>query len=218
MTALRTMVITGTVAATTILGACSGSSSPTASSQKTSAGPSPSAAAPQTQPAQPAKPAPKITETNPAGDIPDNQAFVAFSPTAGGFSVKIPEGWSRSSAGKATSFTDKLNRIEVSTAAAASQPSVPSVTKADGTSLKAKVPLFAMGKVSSVVRKGGTAILVTYQGDSAKDEVTGKVVRDAFERYTFYKAGKRVDLTLSGPKNADNVDPWRIVSDSLRWG
>jgi len=47
--------------------------------------------------------------------------------------------------------------------------------------------------------------------------VTGKVVRDAFERYTFYRAGKRVDLTLSGPTNADNVDPWRIVSDSLRW-
>jgi hypothetical protein len=24
-------------------------------------------------------------------------------------------------------------------------------------------------------------------------------------------------LTLSGPKGADNVDPWRIVSDSLKW-
>ncbi|MDT7564604.1 MAG: hypothetical protein QOG76_3228, partial [Pseudonocardiales bacterium] len=24
-------------------------------------------------------------------------------------------------------------------------------------------------------------------------------------------------LTLSGPKGADNVDPWRKVTDSLRW-
>ncbi|MDQ1484127.1 MAG: hypothetical protein QOF35_2203 [Actinomycetota bacterium] len=216
MTAVRTMVISGTVVATAILGACSGSPSP-----------SPSAVAPKSQPAQPAKPAPvaqpakpapRITEKNPAGDIPDDQAFVAFSPAASGFSVKIPEGWSRSSAGKATSFTDKLNRIEVSTAAAASQPDVTTVSKNDAASLKAKVPVFSMGKVSSVVRKGGTAILLTYQGDSTKDDVTGKVVRDAFERYTFYKAGKRVDLTLSGPSNADNVDPWRIVSDSLRWG
>jgi len=60
-------------------------------------------------------------------------------------------------------------------------------------------------------------ILLTYQGDSTPDQVTGKVVRDAFERYTFSRAGKRIDLTLSGPTNADNVDPWRIVSDSLRW-
>jgi hypothetical protein len=26
-----------------------------------------------------------------------------------------------------------------------------------------------------------------------------------------------VTLTLSGPKDADNVDPWRLVTDSLRW-
>jgi len=74
-----------------------------------------------------------------------------------------------------------------------------------------------MGKASTVVRQAGTAILLTYQGDSTPDEVTGKVVRDAFERYTFYRAGKRIDLTLSGPTTADNVDPWKIVSDSLRW-
>jgi hypothetical protein len=24
-------------------------------------------------------------------------------------------------------------------------------------------------------------------------------------------------LTLSGPKGADNVDPWKIVTDSLRY-
>jgi hypothetical protein len=24
-------------------------------------------------------------------------------------------------------------------------------------------------------------------------------------------------LTLSGPKGADNVDPWRKITDSLRW-
>jgi hypothetical protein len=29
--------------------------------------------------------------------------------------------------------------------------------------------------------------------------------------------GREVVLTLSGPKGADNVDPWRIVTDSLRW-
>jgi len=154
---------------------------------------------------------------NPAGDIPDNQAYVAFSPAGGGYSVKVPEGWSRTSTGTSTSFTDKLNHIEVSMTAAPTQPSVASVTNTDRPSIQAKISNFAMGKTTSVTRLGGKAILLTYQGDSVPDQVTGKVIRDAFERYTFYRAGKRVDLTLSGPTNADNIDPWRIVSDSLRW-
>jgi hypothetical protein len=31
-------------------------------------------------------------ETNPAGDIPDNQAFVPFTPPTGLFTVTVPEG------------------------------------------------------------------------------------------------------------------------------
>src|SRR3954471_10269724 len=54
-------------------------------------------------------------EVNPAGDIPDNQAFVAYSPPGGGYSVKVPEGWARTRAGAVTSFTDKLNRIQLQT-------------------------------------------------------------------------------------------------------
>lgn len=34
------------------------------------------------------------TETNPPGDIPDTQAFVDYSSTAG-YGVKVPEGWAR---------------------------------------------------------------------------------------------------------------------------
>jgi hypothetical protein len=74
-----------------------------------------------------------------------------------------------------------------------------------------------MGKVSEITRPAGKVVLVTYQGDSAQDPVTGKVIRDAFERYLFYQGGKQLVLTLVGPVNADNVDPWKIVSDSVRW-
>ena len=216
MTARRTLTMAGAIAATAILAGCSGTSAP-AASQTASSAPRPARAARRPAVAAPSQPAPRATESNPPGDIPDNQAYVAFSPAGGGYSVKIPEGWSRTSTGTTTSFTDKLNHIQVSTAAAPTQPTVASVNSTDVPSVKATVPKFAMGKVSTVVRRGGRAILLTYQGDSAPDQVTGKVVRDAFERYTFYRAGKRVDLTLSGPTNADNVDPWRIVSDSLRW-
>jgi hypothetical protein len=58
-------------------------------------------------------PSPNAPEVSPAGDIPDNQAFVAFTPSGGGFSVKVPEGWSRTTTAGATTFTDKLNAVRV---------------------------------------------------------------------------------------------------------
>ncbi len=229
MTARRTLALAGAIALTAALAACTGSpptaatTATTATSHslggaRTSASPTTAHATgkPASTPAAP-RPVPHATEANPPGDIPDNQAFVPFSPPAGGYSVKIPEGWARVSGGTTTSFTDKLNSIQVSTASAATAPTAGSVIKSDVPRLRAKVPQFTPGTATSVTRTGGTAILLTYQGDSSPDPVTGKVVRDAFERYTFYRAGMRVDLTLSGPTNADNVDPWRIVSNSLRW-
>lgn len=157
------------------------------------------------------------TESNPPGDIPDNQAFVAFTPPGAAVAVKVPEGWARSTAGSATVFSDKLNRIEITPSRAASAPTVSSVTDTDVAKLRATVPKFAAGKVGAERRTAGSVILVTYQGDSPQDPVTGKVVRDAFERHIYFNHGKRLDLTLSGPTNADNVDPWRTVSDSVRW-
>jgi hypothetical protein len=37
------------------------------------------------------------------------------------------------------------------------------------------------------------------------------------ERYVFVHKGTAVVLTLSGAKGADNVDPWKTVSNSLTW-
>lgn len=161
--------------------------------------------------------APAPVESNPAGDIPDDQAFVAYKPPNGGFSVKVPEGWARTSSGGSTVFTDKLNRIEITATDAPAAPTPASVEAKTVPTLRKDVPAFSPGKVSTVTRQAGKAVLLTYQGDSAPDEVTGKSVHDAFERYSFHHQGREVDLTLSGPVGADNVDPWRIVSDSLRW-
>jgi hypothetical protein len=201
-------------------------------SSSNSAGSSPSTA-PSSQPSTPsagttqspggqgststAPPSPVATESNPPGDIPDNQAYVAFQPSGGGFSVKVPEGWARSTAGAMTSFGDKLNHIQVGTSAATAAPTTQSVNSQIIPALQRQVPKFAMGKVSEVTRPAGKAVLITYQGDSSPDPVTGKVVRDAFEQYLFFKAGKLLTLTVSGPTNADNVDPWKIVTESVRW-
>ncbi|MEU5635467.1 hypothetical protein ACH47C_28365 [Streptomyces rishiriensis] len=169
--------------------------------------------------ASPAQPSPAPTESNPPGDIPDNQVYVTYRPTSGftGFTVKVPEGWARTDKGATTVFTDKLNSVRITTAAASAAPTFASVTNTVVPQLRTQVPNFASPKVTQVTRHAGQVVLLTYQGDSAKDPVTGKVVRDAFERYAFYRQGHEVDLTLSGPVNADNVDPWRTVSDSFAW-
>ena len=159
---------------------------------------------------------PNTAETSPPGDIPDNQAFVAYTPPGGGYSVKVPEGWARTAAGGAVTFTDKLNAIRMESARAASPPTVASI-RAELPRLANAVKGFQPGDVSVVDREAGKAVRITYLADAPADAVTGKSGQNDVERYVFFHNGQDVVLTLSGPKGADNVDPWRIVTDSLRW-
>ncbi len=179
----RSAVAAGAAALTLGVAGCGGSSS---------SGPP---AAPSAGPTRTVDP--NAAEVSPAGDIPDNQAFVAYSPPGAGYEVKVPEGWARTSSGATTTFTDKLNRVRMQT--------LPATTK--------QPP----GTVTTVTRKAGRAVRITYESTSAPDPVTGRSHTDAVERYVFSHHGREVVLTLSGPKGADNVDPWRIVTDSLRY-
>jgi hypothetical protein len=154
------------------------------------------------------------TEKNPPGDIPDNQAFVPF--TTSGVTVRIPEGWARSVVSRRTTFTDKLNSISLQVDPGAA-PDVTTAQQVTVPGLRRTAVKFALGRVTTVSRSGGRAVLVTYTADSRPNAVTGKVVRDAFELYLFANHGRVASLTLSGPTNADNVDPWKLVSNSLRW-
>jgi hypothetical protein len=162
-------------------------------------------------------PSPNTKEVSPSGDIPDNQAYVAFAPSGGGFSVKVPEGWARRTAGGAVSFTDKLNTIRIESRAASAPLTATQARGGELARLAHSVKGFKPGKVSTVNRKAGTAVRITYLASSPADPVTGKTVTDAVERYAFFHKGRAVVLTLSGPKGADNVDPWRVVTDSVRW-
>lgn len=160
---------------------------------------------------------PKAPEVNPAGDIPDNQAYVAYAPPGGGYSVKVPEGWSRGATGSAATFTDKLNSIRVESRPAQAPLSAGDARRIELPQLARQVKGFAAGKVSTVVRKAGTAVRITYLAAAPTNAVTGKAGIDAVERYVFFHNGRTVVLTLTGPKGADNVDPWRIVTDSVTW-
>lgn len=192
--------------------------SPSTSASGSPASPAPASGTKSPQTAASPQVSPAATEFNPPGDIPDNQIYVDYKAAGSAVHIKVPEGWSRSSSGGTTTFTDHYNSIAIEVVPSAKPPSVTTAERTDVPRLRKTVAAFAHGTISSIQRQHGTAVLMTYYLDSAPSPVTGKVVRDVAERYEFWQHGQEAILTLTGPKGADNVDPWRLVSDSLRWG
>ena len=229
----RLVIAGGLLGLAALLAACgstAATSSPPASSPLTSV-PSASSTTPSSTAVSPAAstaPLPVTTvpagaadpngpEVNPAGDIPDNQVFVTYSPPGGAFSVKVPEGWARTEDGGVVSFTDKLNTIRMESVPTPAAPTPASVTADELPAIEKAASNFKAVSVEQVARSAGEAVLATYQADSAPNSVTGKVLPLDVERYEFWRNGTAVVLMLSGPVGADNVDPWKIVTDSFTW-
>jgi hypothetical protein len=206
-------VITGTrwlavlAAAGFCASGCGGSTASPPAPRPTSSGATASAAT---------SPAAAGTETPPPGDIPDTTAYVAYRPGSGQYEVKVPEGWARTVSPAGVAFTDKLNTITIRTAGAAA-PTVASARTGEVPAIQRSLRGFTLSGLSVVSRPAGSAILIRYSADSQPDPVTGKVYRDAFERYEFFRNGTEAVVTLTGPSGADNVDPWRTVTGSFRW-
>jgi hypothetical protein len=160
---------------------------------------------------------PNAGEQSPPGDIPDNQVFVRFTPHGSNFSVRVPEGWAEASAGGAVSFTDKLNTIRMQELPARTALTVQAAKRTELPRLAHTLKGFRAGTVTTVARPAGHAVRITYLARAKPNAVTGRAGADAVERYVFFHNGKELVLTLSGPKGADNVDPWKIVTSSVRW-
>jgi hypothetical protein len=192
-----------------IAAGCSGNSGSTSAPQPLT---SPAASTPAASSA----PAAVGTETPPPGDIPDSTVYVAYRPASGQYEVKVPQGWARTVTTGAVSFTDKLNSITITTVRGTA-PTLASARATEVPQLQGSVRRFALADVSAVTRPAGSVVLIRYSAQSQPDPVTGKVYMDSVERYDFYRNGVEAVVTLSGPAGADNVDPWRTVTDSFRW-
>jgi hypothetical protein len=219
ITTTRLAAVAAVALALIISGCSSGSSRTTATSAPSGAQAQPTTGASPTSQAAPATTTGGAAEVNPAGDIPDNQVYVPYTPPGAHFTVKVPEGWARTSSGGVVVFSDKLNSVRLESVPAPVAPTVASATRYELPAIQRASRNFQPGTVTAVRRAAGTAVLITYRADAPPDPVTGKVVRDAVERYEFWDAATRTEavVTLSGPVGADNVDPWRTVTDSLRW-
>jgi hypothetical protein len=149
------------------------------------------------------------------GDIPDNQNFLTFSDKRAGFSMRYPEGWSQKRTGSGVAFQDKNNLVRVDVRKG-SPPTVTSVA-AELAKLKVANPTLKAQTPKRFVLKGKPAIKVTYTTTSAANQVTGKSVVLMVDRYELGSRGRVAVIDLGTPTGVDNVDAYRMMSESFRW-
>jgi hypothetical protein len=114
-------------------------------------------------------------------------------------------------------FTDKLNTVVVSWTPAASAPTIASVRKTEVPQLASIERAFNLGSITTATLPAGPAVLAEYQANSEPNAVTGKQYRLDVQRYVLFRNGREVAIGLRSPVGSDNVDPWRIVTESFRW-
>jgi hypothetical protein len=157
-----------------------------------------------------------IPEKNPPGDIPDSQVFVKFQSPLG-FSVQIPESWSRTERKSGVVFADKFNKIDVEIGTATGLPSVASAKTQQAFELVKTGRAVTIKAIKNVSLPTGPAVLIDFESNSEPNQVTNKQLRLESNRYLMFRNGKLATLDLSAPKGADNVDQWKLIAQSFHW-
>ncbi len=147
-----------------------------------------------------------------AGDIPDNQVFLVFRDSTAGYSMKYPEGWAQQGSGGAVTFRDHNNIVRVVVGPAA--PPTRATVQADVARLKGVV---VQRPAQAITLAGAPAFEVVYSTESAANTVTGTRVKLIVDRYYLWSAGHRAVVDLGTPQGVDNVDAYRMMSESFRW-
>jgi hypothetical protein len=155
-------------------------------------------------------------EKNPPGDIPDNQVFVSYrSPF--GFTLQVPEGWSRADRPDGVRFFDKYNIIDIDVAQSAAAPHADSVRSREAAALVPGEHAANVASVTDVKLRGGPAVRIVYTASSEPNPVTNKQIRLEHERFIFFKDGKTATADFAAPQGADNADQWRLMANSFQW-
>lgn len=156
-------------------------------------------------------------EQNPAGDIPDTQAFVPYASAPGGYVLDVPEGWARSTDAANVRFESKLDGLSVTISAATTAPTAASARDHEVAALVAAGRAMTVSSVDDVTLPSGGAVLIKSTANSNPDAVTNKQVRLEQNIYLLFKDGKLATLTLWATLGADNVDQWQRIATSFRW-
>jgi hypothetical protein len=219
----RMIFVLGALAAVVLLAAgCGGGGNSSATEQSTPAGAGGGSGTQATENTAPAEGAAAGAEAAPSeakaaatGDIPDNQVFLLFRDPGAGYSVRYPEGWARRGSGNGVTFQEKANVIHIGVAKgpapseASALAGIEQMQKADST-VHSTAP-------ERLTIKGKPVVKVTYTRQSAPDPVTGKRLQLTIDRYLYGKGGKVATVDLGTPVGVDNVDAYRMISESFEW-
>ncbi len=160
--------------------------------------------------------APVAAETNPPGDISDSQVFLTYASPLG-FTVQVPEGWARKDRADGATFADKYGTVDVAVATAAAAPTAASVKTGDAAALEQSGHAVKIDSIKAVTLPSGPSVLIKYHSNSEPNAVTRKKIRLEHDRYLIARDGKLAMLDFSAPAGADNVDQWKLMSDSFGW-
>lgn len=155
-------------------------------------------------------------EKNPPGDIPDSQVFIDYS-SKDGYTLKVPEGWARTDMPTGARFVDKLDGVVVTLSDTDVQPTVDSVRTDYLPQMEKQERAVKIDGVKPVKLPAGNVIRIDYSSNSEPNQVTSKQVRLENQRYLYFRAGKLIALELYAPLGADNVDQWKLMSESFQW-
>jgi hypothetical protein len=151
-----------------------------------------------------------------AGDIPDNQQFLTFNNRSAGYTISYPEGWARTGSGSDATFQDKSNTITIKVAPG-QRPTPASVT-AELKQEAASDPCLSPGTPQTTTAGPNQVVKVTYTTQGQKSPVTGQRPKISVDRYVYFKGGNVATVDLATPVGVDNVDAYRMISESFRWG
>lgn len=158
---------------------------------------------------------PSEAQSAATGDIPDNQVFLTYDNRAAGYSIRYPEGWARKGSASDVTFQDRANVIRVLVAKGAPPP--PAAAEAGLAKLKRSDPSVSVGAAQELTLGGAPVVKLTYARLSAPDPVTGKRLPLTIDRYEYAHGGKVAIVDLGTPKGVDNVDAYRMISETFRW-
>ncbi len=202
----------GAVTACGLLAACGGSSSKSATGPPSATSGAPSASLTQATTGALAADARSAA----TGDIPDNQNFLTYHNASPRFRMVYPEGWTVKQTRDGVTFKDKNNLVRIAVAAGP----VPTTTAAQArlATLERSDPTLVPGAAQAIVLAGRPAVKLTYTTRSAPNPVTGKSVTLTVDRYELDHGGQVATIDLGTPTGVDNVDAYKKMIASYRWG
>jgi hypothetical protein len=118
--------------------------------------------------------------------------------------------------GGEVTFKDKNNLVRI--AVAPGPAPTPAAAQAQLAALGRSNPTLVAGTARAIVLPSGPGVKIAYTTKSAPNPVTGKSVTLMVDRYELAHGGRVARIDLGTPTGVDNVDAYRKMAESYRWG